>query len=150
MTGQDLRHAAQRHPIRELIKRVEDFLPNVKRPFQAGTRSRFGQRRKILAAETSWNPTTHERRKGKLQPTNRFAMNTQNAMRKQTTTSHKGHPCVNRLKRACRRRKDSARNRSRLTAKGHQGAFQILAAQAGATASACALIAYGATARRMP
>jgi len=42
LTAQDLRHAAQRHPISELIKRVEDLLPNVKLPFQTGTLSRFG------------------------------------------------------------------------------------------------------------
>jgi integrase/recombinase XerD len=42
LTAQDLRHAAQRHPIGELIKRVEDLLPNVKLPFQSGTLSRFG------------------------------------------------------------------------------------------------------------
>jgi site-specific recombinase XerD len=42
LTAQDLRHAAQRHPISELIKRVEDLLPNVKLPFQSGTLSRFG------------------------------------------------------------------------------------------------------------
>ena len=41
-TAQDLRHAAQRHPIGELIRRVEDTLPNVKLPFQSGTLSRFG------------------------------------------------------------------------------------------------------------
>jgi integrase/recombinase XerD len=42
LTAQDLRHAADRHPIGELIKRVEDLLPNVKLPFQSGTLSRFG------------------------------------------------------------------------------------------------------------
>lgn len=42
LTAQDLRHAAQRHPIGELIKRVEDLLPNVKLPFQSGTAARFG------------------------------------------------------------------------------------------------------------
>ena len=42
LTAQDLRHAADRHPISELIKRVEDLLPNVKLPFQSGTLSRFG------------------------------------------------------------------------------------------------------------
>ena len=42
LTAQDLRQAAQRHPIGELIKRVEDLLPNVKLPFQSGTLSRFG------------------------------------------------------------------------------------------------------------
>jgi integrase/recombinase XerD len=42
LTAQDLRHAAQRHPIGELIKRVDDLLPQVKLPFQSGTLSRFG------------------------------------------------------------------------------------------------------------
>ncbi len=42
LTAQDLRQAAQRHPIGELIKRVEDLLPNIKLPFQSGTLSRFG------------------------------------------------------------------------------------------------------------
>jgi len=42
LTAQDLRHAADRHPIAQLIKRVEDLLPNVKLPFQSGTLSRFG------------------------------------------------------------------------------------------------------------
>lgn len=42
LTAQDLRHAADRHPIAHLIKRVEDLLPNVKLPFQSGTLSRFG------------------------------------------------------------------------------------------------------------
>ena len=42
LTAQDLRQAAQRHPIGELIKRVDDLLPNVKLPLQSGTLSRFG------------------------------------------------------------------------------------------------------------
>jgi integrase/recombinase XerD len=42
LTAQDLRHAAQRHPIGELIKRIDDLLPNIKLPFQTGTLSRFG------------------------------------------------------------------------------------------------------------
>jgi len=42
LTAQDLRQAADRHPIAQLIKRVEDLLPNVKLPFQSGTLSRFG------------------------------------------------------------------------------------------------------------
>ena len=42
LTAQDLRQAAQRHPITDLIKRVEDLLPNVKLPFQSGTVARFG------------------------------------------------------------------------------------------------------------
>ena len=42
LTAQDLRHAADCHPISELIKRVESLLPNVKLPFQSGTLSRFG------------------------------------------------------------------------------------------------------------
>jgi hypothetical protein len=44
-----LRHAAQRHPIGGLIKRVEDLPPNVKLPFQSGTRSRFGWRPKYFS-----------------------------------------------------------------------------------------------------
>ena len=42
LTAQDLRHAADRHPIAQLIQRVGDLLPNVKLPFQSGTLSRFG------------------------------------------------------------------------------------------------------------
>jgi integrase/recombinase XerD len=42
LTAQDLRQAADRHPISDLIKRVEDLLPQVKLPFQSGTLSRFG------------------------------------------------------------------------------------------------------------
>ena len=42
LTAQDLRQAAQRHPIGELIKRVDDLLPHIKLPFQSGTLSRFG------------------------------------------------------------------------------------------------------------
>jgi site-specific recombinase XerD len=42
LTAQDLRHAAQRHPIGELIKRVDDLLPHIKLPFQSGTLCRFG------------------------------------------------------------------------------------------------------------
>jgi integrase/recombinase XerD len=42
LTAQDLRQAAERHPIAELIRRVEDLLPNVKLPFQSSTLQRFG------------------------------------------------------------------------------------------------------------
>jgi site-specific recombinase XerD len=42
LTAQDLRYAAQRHPIGELIKRIDDLLPNIKLPFQTGTLCRFG------------------------------------------------------------------------------------------------------------
>jgi len=42
LTAQDLRHAAQRHPIGELIKRIGDLLPHIKLPFQTGTLCRFG------------------------------------------------------------------------------------------------------------
>ena len=42
LTAQDLRRAAERHPIAELIKRVEDLLPNVKLPLQAAPAWRFG------------------------------------------------------------------------------------------------------------
>jgi len=42
LTAQDLRHAAQRHPIGELIKRIDDLLPHMKLPFQTGTLARFG------------------------------------------------------------------------------------------------------------
>jgi len=42
LTAQDLRQAADRHPIGELIKRIDDLLPQIKVPFQTGTLSRFG------------------------------------------------------------------------------------------------------------
>jgi integrase/recombinase XerD len=42
LTAHDLRQAADRHPIGELIKRIEDLLPDVKLPFQRSSRSRFG------------------------------------------------------------------------------------------------------------
>jgi site-specific recombinase XerD len=42
LTAQDLRHAAQRHPIGDLIKRIDDLLPHIKLPFQTGTLCRFG------------------------------------------------------------------------------------------------------------
>lgn len=42
LTAKDLRHAAEKHPIAELIKRVEDLLPNVKLPFQGSVLHRFG------------------------------------------------------------------------------------------------------------
>jgi site-specific recombinase XerD len=42
LTAQDLRKAADRHPIAALIKRVEDLLPDVKLPFQRGPSRRFG------------------------------------------------------------------------------------------------------------
>ena len=42
LTAQDLRRAAQLHPITELIPRIEDLLPDVKIPFQESTLARFG------------------------------------------------------------------------------------------------------------
>jgi site-specific recombinase XerD len=36
-TAEDLRHAAEKHPIEGLVTRVEDLLPNVKLPFQFRT-----------------------------------------------------------------------------------------------------------------
>jgi integrase/recombinase XerD len=42
LTARDLREAADRHPIAELIKRVEDLLPDVKLPFQVSPYRRFG------------------------------------------------------------------------------------------------------------
>jgi integrase/recombinase XerD len=42
LTAQDLRQAADRHPIGELIKRIDDLLPHIKVPFQTGTLCRFG------------------------------------------------------------------------------------------------------------
>lgn len=42
LTAHDLRKAADKHPIADLVKRMEDLLPNVKLPFQSGTLRRFG------------------------------------------------------------------------------------------------------------
>lgn len=42
LTAKDLRRAAQLHPIAELIKRVDDLLPDVKLPFQESAVWRFG------------------------------------------------------------------------------------------------------------
>lgn len=43
LTAKDLRHAAEKHPVGKLIKRMEDLLPNLKLPFQGGAlQSRFG------------------------------------------------------------------------------------------------------------
>ena len=42
LTAQDLRKAADQHPVTHLIKRMEELLPNLKMPFQSGTLSRFG------------------------------------------------------------------------------------------------------------
>lgn len=42
LTAHDLRRAAQRHPIADLIKRVEDLLPDVKLPLQSAPAWRFG------------------------------------------------------------------------------------------------------------
>jgi integrase/recombinase XerD len=42
LTAQDLRQAANRHPVSRLIQRLEDLLPNVKVPFQRSTLSRLG------------------------------------------------------------------------------------------------------------
>jgi site-specific recombinase XerD len=45
LTARALREAADRHPIAELIKRVEDLLPDVTLPFQVSPLRRFGSRR---------------------------------------------------------------------------------------------------------
>lgn len=43
LTAKDLRHAADKHPVGKLIKRMEELLPNLKLPFQGGAlQSRFG------------------------------------------------------------------------------------------------------------
>jgi len=42
LTAQDLRKAADKHPVSKLIKRMEELLPNLKLPFQASVASRFG------------------------------------------------------------------------------------------------------------
>ena len=42
LTAHDLRQAADKHPIAELVKRVKDLLPDVQLPFQVGTQRRFG------------------------------------------------------------------------------------------------------------
>jgi integrase/recombinase XerD len=42
LTAQDLRKATDKHPVSKLIKRVEELLPDLKLPFQAGTLARFG------------------------------------------------------------------------------------------------------------
>lgn len=43
LTAKDLRDAAEKHPIGQLIKRLEDLLPNLKLPFQGGElAARFG------------------------------------------------------------------------------------------------------------
>jgi integrase/recombinase XerD len=42
LTAQDLRKATDKHPVSKLIKRMEELLPNLKLPFQAGTLARFG------------------------------------------------------------------------------------------------------------
>jgi integrase/recombinase XerD len=43
LTAQDLRRAAEQHPVGKLIKRMEELLPNLKLPFQGGSLlSRFG------------------------------------------------------------------------------------------------------------
>jgi integrase/recombinase XerD len=42
LTAQDLRRAAEKHPVGKLIQRMEELLPNLKLPFQAGTLARFG------------------------------------------------------------------------------------------------------------
>ena len=58
LTAQDLRHAAQRHPIGALIKRVEDLLPNVKLPVQSGPLSRFGYWRESFVSLPRVIPST--------------------------------------------------------------------------------------------
>jgi integrase/recombinase XerD len=42
LTAQDLRKATDKHPVSQLIKRMEELLPNLKLPFQSGTLARFG------------------------------------------------------------------------------------------------------------
>lgn len=43
LTAKDLRHAADKHPVGKLIKRMEELLPNLKIPFQGGNlAARFG------------------------------------------------------------------------------------------------------------
>lgn len=42
LTAQDLRQAADKHPVTKLIKRMEELLPNLKLPFQGSALSRFG------------------------------------------------------------------------------------------------------------
>lgn len=42
LTAQDLRKAADKHPVSKLIKRMEELLPNLKLPFQGSALSRFG------------------------------------------------------------------------------------------------------------
>ncbi len=43
LTAKDLREAADKHPIGQLVKRLEDLLPNLKLPFQGGElAARFG------------------------------------------------------------------------------------------------------------
>jgi integrase/recombinase XerD len=43
LTAQDLRQAAEKHPVGKLIKRMEELLPNLRLPFQGGALlSRFG------------------------------------------------------------------------------------------------------------
>ncbi len=37
-----MRKATDKHPVSKLIKRVEELLPHLKLPFQAGTLARFG------------------------------------------------------------------------------------------------------------
>jgi integrase/recombinase XerD len=42
LTAQDLRKAADKHPVSQLIKRMEELLPNLRLPFQGSALSRFG------------------------------------------------------------------------------------------------------------
>jgi site-specific recombinase XerD len=43
LTARDLREAAEKHPIGQLVKRIEDLLPSLKLPFQGGgLAARFG------------------------------------------------------------------------------------------------------------
>lgn len=42
LTAQDLRKAADKHPVSKLIRRMEELLPNLKLPFQNSALSRFG------------------------------------------------------------------------------------------------------------
>jgi integrase/recombinase XerD len=42
LTAQDLRKAADKHPVGKLIRRMEELLPNIKLPFQGSALSRLG------------------------------------------------------------------------------------------------------------
>ena len=42
LTAQDLRQAADKHPVSKLIRRMEELLPSLKLPLQGSVLSRFG------------------------------------------------------------------------------------------------------------